>query len=296
MRLTGECMRCIFEHHWALVERCADEEKQAEFMRQVCRVLWESDPAVAAPVPTAALQRIYARMFPQEDRYAALKESYNALLLQKLPALLLRVRAAADPLKLAIWMAMAGNYIDFGVLKEIDDAHLMEMILTPDEEALSAAELQNLRSDLSKAKALTYCLDNCGEIVLDRIVMEVLREEYPDLKITALVRGEPVLNDATEEDARAVGIDRFAAIVGNGSNVGGTHLPMLGAQARKAVQAADILISKGQGNFETLVGTGLNIYYLFLAKCRFYMRWFGMGHMRGQLINERRFSVDNAPL
>ena len=103
------------------------------------------------------------------------------------------------------------------------------------------------------------------------------------------MRGENVLNDVTAEDARAVGLDRVAKIVGNGSNIGGTQM----ATARRRGPRGDarrriVIISKGQGNFETLTGAGLNVYYLFLAKCPHYTKWFGMEHMAGQLLHEKR--------
>jgi uncharacterized protein with ATP-grasp and redox domains len=235
-------------------------------------------------------------MFPGESRYEQPKRAYNELLMRHLPELRERAFQAEDPLKLAVWMAMAGNYIDFGVLKEIDDDRLMDTILTPDEDALNPAELRNLRANLLKTRRLTYCLDNCGEVVLDRLLMEVIRATYPHIKITALARGLPVLNDVTLEDVYFVGIDQIAQVVGNGSNICGTQLEFLSEEALAAVRGADLVIAKGQGNFETLSGTGLNIYYLFLCKCKLYAPLFGMEFMRGQLVNERRFVVDNAPL
>ena len=188
---------------------------------------------------------------------------------------------------MAVWMAMAGNYIDFGILKEVDDARLKRMLATPDERAVGTPVLEELRADVRSARHLVYACDNCGEVVLDRLLMEEMKKENPGLQITALVRGENVLNDVSAEDARAVGLDRVAKIVGNGSNIGGTQMAYLSDEAREAMLDADLIISKGQGNFETLTGAGLNVYYLFLAKCPHYTKWFGMEHMSGQLLHRR---------
>ena len=287
MQLYSECMHCIVEHHWSLVKDCPDEARKAAFMREVLRTVAEADPGIAPPVPTARLQRIYAAQFAEQDDYPRLKRRYNELVMTWLPELRAALAAADDPLKLAAWMAMAGNYIDFGVLKEVDDARLKRMLATPDEKAVGTPELEELRADVRAAKRLVYACDNCGEVVLDRLLMEEMKKENPGLQITALVRGENVLNDVSAEDARAVGLDRVAKIVGNGSNIGGTQLELLGEEAREAMQTADVVISKGQGNFETLTGAGLNIYYLFLAKCPHYTKWFGMEHMAGQLLHAR---------
>ena len=288
MQLYSECMHCIVEHHWSLVKDCPDEARKAAFMREVLRTVAEADPGIAPPVPTARLQRIYAAQFAEQDDYPRLKRRYNELVMTWLPELRAALAAADDPLKLAAWMAMAGNYIDFGVLKEVDDARLKRMLSTPDERAVGTPAFARLRADVRAAKRLVYACDHCGEVVLDLLLMEELKRENPALEITALVRGENVLNDVTAEDARAVGLDRVAKIVGNGSNIGGTQMQFLGGEARAAMLAADVIVAKGQGNFETLSGSGLNIYYLFLAKCPHYTKWFGMEHMAGQLLHEKR--------
>ncbi|HIS02467.1 MAG TPA: DUF89 family protein [Candidatus Pullichristensenella avicola] len=290
MQLYSECMHCIVDHHWELVKDQPDEARRAAFMREVCRAVAEADPAQAAPVPTARLQKLYASMFTADNDYPRLKRKYNEMLLAWLPRLRAAVEAAKDPLQLAVWMAMVGNYIDFGVMRQIDDARLQALLETPEAGAVNADELERLRGEVRAARRLTYVCDNCGEIVLDMLLMEQLRRLQPEIEITALVRGENVLNDATVEDARAVGMDALAALVGNGTNIGGTQFETLSEAARAALLGADVIVSKGLGNFETLTGIALNIYYLFLAKCPFYEKWFGMRHMSGQLVNERRFA------
>ena len=287
MQLYSECMYCIVEHHWSLVKDCPDEARKAAFMRDVLRTVAEADPDEAAPVPTAKLQRLFRERFSKEDGYRSLKRKYNDLVLSWMPELRQALASAADPFKLAVWMAMAANYIDFGILKEVDDARLKRMLATPDEKAVGTPVLEELRADVRSARHLVYACDNCGEVVLDRLLMEEMKKENPGLQITALVRGENVLNDVCAEDARAVGLDRLAKIVGNGSNIGGTQMAYLGDEAREAILNADLIISKGQANFETLIGAGLNVYYLFLAKCPHYTKWFGMEHMAGQLLHTR---------
>ena len=287
MQLYSECMYCIVEHHWSLVKDCPDEARKAAFMRDVLRTVAEADESESSPVPTAKLQKLYAAQFAERDDYPRLKRKYNELVMGWMPDLHQALVSAADPFKMAVWMAMAGNYIDFGILKQIDDARLANMLLTPDEKAVGTPVLDELRADVRSARHLVYACDNCGEVVLDMLLMEEIKRENPALTITALVRGEDVLNDVTAEDARAVGLDRVAKIVGNGSNIGGTQLELLGDEAREAMQTADVVISKGQGNFETLTGADLNIYYLFLAKCPHYTKWFGMEHMAGQLLHAR---------
>ncbi|MBQ7103721.1 MAG: DUF89 family protein, partial [Anaerotignum sp.] len=108
----------------------------------------------------------------------------------------------------------------------------------------------------------------------------------PQVERKIIVRGEPVLNDATMEDALQIGIEKCGKVIPNGTNIAGTYIPWLSAEAKQAMEEADMLISKGQGNFESLHGCGLNIYYLFLCKCQWFMERFGLPQYSGVFINE----------
>ena len=219
MQLYSECMYCIVEHHWSLVKDCPDEARKAAFMRDVLRTVAEADESESSPVPTAKLQKLYAAQFAERNDYPRLKRKYNELVMGWTPELRQALASTADPFKLAVWMAMAGNYIDFGILKEVDDARLKRMLATPDEKAVGTPVLEELRADVRSARHLVYACDNCGEVVLDRLLMEEMKKENPGLQITALVRGENVLNDVRAEDARAVGLDRVAEIARSAKHV-----------------------------------------------------------------------------
>lgn len=125
----------------------------------------------------------------------------------------------------------------------------------------------------------------------DKLLIKILKEQYPNINITVIVRGMPVLNDATMEDARAVGLTEIATVIGNGNGVGGTQMNLLSEEAQRVCEAADLLIAKGQGNFETMHGCGKNIYYLFLCKCQWFSERFGMERLKGVFINERDVEV-----
>ena len=138
--------------------------------------------------------------------------------------------------------------------------------------------------------------DNCGEVVCDRLVIEELSRRFPSLSVTVLVRGQDALNDATREDAAQVGLDSVADIADNGCGVAGTPLEYVGEAARGLLEGADVILSKGQGNFETMHGCGLNVYYSFLCKCDWFQKRFGK---RCRLISgggeNRWFSPGNWP-
>jgi hypothetical protein len=119
-----------------------------------------------------------------------------------------------------------------------------------------------------------YLADNAGEIVFDKIFVKNIKERYPGLTIYFAVRGEPVLNDATEQDAYFVGIEKYAEIINNGTCVPGTDLDIVSKQFKQVFKEADLIISKGMGNYETLCGCKENIYYLMLCKCQVFQKKF----------------------
>ena len=121
---------------------------------------------------------------------------------------------------------------------------------------------------------------------------KILKEKYPNLDITVIVRGYPVVNDATMEDAEEIGLTDLVRVIGNGSNVGGTWIPGITSEARDLLYDADLIIAKGQGNFETLNDCGLNIYYLFLCKCDLFQRRFHAENLQGMFLNERRLIME----
>jgi uncharacterized protein with ATP-grasp and redox domains len=145
---------------------------------------------------------------------------------------------------------------------------------------------QSLCADFSAGKKLLYLTDNAGEIGFDRIFAEEIHKRYPHLEITFCVRGGYAMNDATREDARIMGIP--FPVIDNGNTVAGTELSMLSDEAKHAVETADVIISKGQGNAETLLGSGYNIYYGFLVKCPLFIDRFQKPKLTPMLVKERK--------
>ena len=124
---------------------------------------------------------------------------------------------------------------------------------------------------MENARTLVYLTDNCGEIVLDKLFIKQIKETFPGLNITAMVRGGDVINDATLVDAKEVGLTEIVPCMGNGNAAPGTIVGRLSEEARETLFHADVIISKGQGNFESLYGEKLNPYYLFLCKCELFV-------------------------
>ena len=288
MRLNAFCMACMISSQEAKIRRFADEDKKAQYMREVMKLMAESDTSISSPALLVPISEIYERYLGKTDGMQEAKKKYNDLLLGMEDTLESHIRAQTDPLEVALCYARIGNYIDFSALKEISEETLLSMFEEQDRISLDPAEYGCMKRDLETADTLVYLTDNCGEVVLDKIVIRLLKEQYPDLKITAVVRGCAVTNDVDMEAAEYVGLTELVEVLGNGSKIAGTELAFVSESVRERIEQADLIISKGQGNFETIHGCGFNIYYLFLCKCEWFMQRFDAGRLEGMFVNEKR--------
>ncbi len=123
---------------------------------------------------------------------------------------------------------------------------------------------------------------------MDKLFIKEIKSMFPKVNITVIVKGKPVLNDATIDDAKSIGLDDAATVIHNGCNIAGTALNKISPCAKETINNANVIIAKGQANFETLNGCGKNIYYLFLCKCTLYSKRFNLPKFTGLLLNEKR--------
>lgn len=288
MKINAFCMSCLVQAQARRIQKFQDEEKKACYMREVLKIIAESDPTWSAPALLEPISKLYEKYWGRQDDLEGEKRTFNELLLSMESALEENIRRSKEPLEAALCLARLGNYIDFSALDEVSSEKLLALLAQAEQEILDEAEYQHFRKDLENGKRLVYLTDNCGEVVLDKILIKLLKEQYPQLMIEVLVRGVPVTNDATLEDARYVGLTEVVPVFGNGSGIAGTELTHISKEAREKLEQADLILSKGQGNFETLHTCGLNIYYLFLCKCDWFMQRFHAEHLQGMFVNETR--------
>lgn len=288
MQFDACCIECLVRRQFALARRHGDGEKADAYLRDVLRIILEAPWGVAAPWLTGAFARAYARYWPGDDAYAQLKRDSNDLVLSLLPQVRAQVSAAADPLAMALQFSRTGNFLDFGILTpETARAALESALAETPAMTLDPVHYGRLLEDLAAAKFLLILGDNAGEIAFDTVLVEALRQRFPGLSIAYCVRGENTLNDATREDAAYVGMDRLVPILDNGSAISGTELGYLGDELQDAMDHADVILSKGSGNFECLAGCGYNIYYVFMCKCRRLSQILSVPNMTGQFLRER---------
>ena len=243
-----------------------DELSDRHLVSKVMAFLAEADYSKTNSEIMGETWKLITRETGQEDPYAEIKKRYNRMLLDEEEELRLSVKRSEDPLCGALRLAAAGNQIDFAGSREV--RFVMEEVYHRMNGMLAVDDSGQLFKDLKDAKSVLYIGDNCGEIVLDKLFIEEIRKQYPDLSVTYGVKGEPIVNDVTILDARMTGMERVAEVIENGSGALGTVLSDTSLQVRNVFEKADVIISKGQGNFESLSEcTDKNIYHLMMVKC-----------------------------
>lgn len=287
-RLRSECVRCLLNNHLESYPQNADEAQKLVFMQRTLQTIAETPRTVSAPEILRNITEIRRELFGESDYYAGIKRHFNNVMLGHEAAVRQKLQTADDVLKLALQYAMVGNYIDFGAMKQVDEAYLTELLDSAKDRSVSEERYQDLKRDLEQGRKLVYLTDNCGEIVMDKLLIETLQRLYPQLEITVIVRGSEIVNDATIEDARQVGLTELVRVMGNGNNIAGTCEKELSPEAAAEIASADVLLAKGQGNYETMMGCGLNVYYLFLCKCDMFANLFNVPRFTGMLINDRK--------
>jgi damage-control phosphatase, subfamily I len=215
--------------------------------------------------PPAMAQRIHRRLREITgviDPYRETKDWQNRVAMELIPALRAEIESASDPLLVAARLAIAGNVIDMGSNGNLTEADVRQALKQALTEPFFGEE-DRFRQAIAQAKSILYLADNAGEIAFDRLLVEQLSPG----RVTLVVRGAPVLNDATLVDARTVELDQIVEVIENGSDAPGTILTDCSQELRDRFATADLIIAKGQGNFETLNNEPGNLFFLFKVKC-----------------------------
>lgn len=288
MHMNSMCIPCILSKEEQQIRSYTDEEAKSAYLHRVLELLYRRGLADSAPCLVEQINETYREFWGREVDYGPQKQVYNRLLLELEPKIEEQIRRSSDSMRECIKYVCAANYIDFSAVADVNQHTLEELMGQAAREQVDEGEYEAFLKDLKQAKTLAYLTDNCGEIVLDKVFIKHIRERFPHIGITAIVRGKPVINDATLEDAEEVGLTELVSCIGSGSGAPGTVVGLLGEEARQVLLGADLVISKGQGNFEGLYGEGLNPYYLFLCKCELFVRRFGLKQFSSVFRKEER--------
>jgi uncharacterized protein with ATP-grasp and redox domains len=254
----------------------APEEKDLHLavLRDWAGAIAGLDEQGLAQPPTALACELYPKAYKLlgvEDPYREKKALANARVLERLPELEKEVRSSENPLRVALNLAIHGNFIDLGAPGQFDWEHELDVEELRSWSVEAHGEFEDKVAQ--GGRALVFG-DNAGEIALDRLLVQLLRER--GLEVDYVVRGVPIINDATREDARAVGLDKLCRILDTGAGAPGVLLDRAGPELRLALAEADLVLSKGQGNFESLHGRLPGAFYAFKAKCEVVTKLLGV--------------------
>lgn len=293
MQFGMHCVDCLLSRELKTLRNMDDKKKARECALEILDFFSKVDRSEVPPYISAGIKQIHYKYFGCEDKYADIKRESNDYVMSIYPKVRKIINESDDPLLTALKFARIGNYIDYSALGDtVNDSELCSLISSAPKTTIDPVEYSNLKHDLTTAKSLTYVSDNAGEIAFDRLVIEILMAQYPDVEITLLVRGGPIVNDATKADADQVGLTDLVHVVGTTLPLAGVHLKSERPEVLALFENSDIILTKGQGNFETLSGCGKNIYYVFLCKCDMFTEMFNVPKLTGMFINERRLGIE----
>lgn len=287
-RLEPECVRCLVAKQLTAYPADAAPAQQLEYMQRFLKLVAEARHDVGVPAISRDIKNLKREMFGVLEDFTQIKRHFNALMLAKEEMLQRSIDKAEDPLQLALQYAFVGNYIDFGgAMHKVEEEELSRLINEAPGFELNHDACEALRAEILRAGRIVYLTDNCGEIVMDKLLLRLIGRMNPAAELTVMVRGNDVLNDATREDAEQVGLADVATVMDNGSDVAGTWLEDISDEARETLENADLILAKGQANFETMRGCGLNIFYLFMCKCQLFATRFRVPRFTGMLVHDR---------
>lgn len=289
MKLSIECLPCLLKQAVNLARIHMDsEEDQRRLLKEIMRVMAAADEEASAPSVACQIQRLLKEAIQNPDPYREEKQHYNREMLKLEAEFEKLIHSSENPLAVGLKLAAAGNIIDFGPGHDLSLESVLEVVNQTLARDFPAELFESLKTRLQESRSLLYLGDNAGEIVFDKVFIRTIKEHYPGLDVDFATRGEAVLNDITEEDAYYVGMDACARIINNGTGIPGTVLERCSPVFQRAFQQADIIVAKGQGNFETLYGSGReNLFFLFLCKCNLFVERLGARKNDIMLIQDR---------
>lgn len=271
MRVHLDCFPCFLRQSLIALRLGTDDESlQKDILLSIMDTLRQADTARPPAYTTTFIHRKIRQLLGR-DPFGNIKAEYNRISLGMYPSLKAEVEKSQDPLWTGARLAIAGNVIDFGIFTSVDIEGTVRRALNS---RIAVDDYTAFRDAIAETEEILYLADNAGEIVFDRILAETLMQHGK--KVRVVVKGSPVINDATRADAEQSGLTGICEVTDNGSDAVGTILEMTTPDFQDMFRQARLIISKGQGNFETLLGTGKNIFFLFQSKCDVLSRELGL--------------------
>ena len=264
MKTYFDCIPCIIRQALDAIRLINDDKKMHEQI--LCEVLClasKMDLSASPPAMAQKIHRVIRQMAERDDPYKLLKHRFNEFALKLFPKFQDLVSSSVKPFEAAVRLAIAGNIIDLGAKCSLGLSEAEKIIEQTMTEPFDMTDLKALQDATDRAEDILYLADNAGEIVFDKPLLEQIGPS----KITFAVKGAPVINDATFNDAEEAGITKLVEVIDNGDDAPGTILESCSEEFQQRFEEADLIIAKGQGNYETLSDIDKNIFFILRAKC-----------------------------
>jgi uncharacterized protein with ATP-grasp and redox domains len=268
MKASFDCIPCLIRQTIDAARlSTVDDDLQRRVLDRVMQHLQHMDYQLSPPEIGKQIFKIIHDLTGCADPYRDLKLRYNRFALENYNTFKQQVYLNDDPVLLAAKLAVSGNLPDLPV--NGDEKNIEHILNNANRQRFSIDKYPRFLDDLAGARAILYLADNAGEIVFDKLFIEVLRRFYPERGhiFTVVVRGAPIINDATMEDARLINLDKVARVIDSGDGSPATVLHRVSERMKTYYRNADLIISKGQGNWETLHDEKNLIYFLLKVRC-----------------------------
>lgn len=286
MKINEQCLPCLVNQA-IKVANLTDAQNREELYKKIFGLMSHMDFSKTNPEIVGESYRLIKQHIGCTDPYMETKTYYNQFFLANIDVYDEKMHSLEDAVKHAI----VANIIDFNPVHSNVNEDIQNFFSNIDNLKFTINDVDSLLDDIQKAKNILYLGDNCGEICFDKLLIKRMKDINPQCRIYFGVRGEAVVNDNTEGDAYFVGMDEYATIISNGDYSLGTIISRTSHEFRKIYQNADVVVAKGQANYESLSEEDKNIYFLLIAKCNVIAEYIGVEEkalvcMRNRLYQE----------
>jgi len=281
MKIQTECVPCLLKRILFEAELSSKDKKlQAKVMKNACTVMAQLyDPEVCSTYIATQVHKIAYETLGDNDPYASLKQTSNTVALSLIPQVETLIKKSKDPLKTSMICSIIGNTMDFGIEGgSVHPTQLSTVFNKLYKDGLGHDDNPQVQKILQSARHIVFFTDNCGEIVFDKILCRELKRYYPSLHLTLVVKGTPILSDATMEDVNALKMQEVVdEVMTTGCFAVGMNIPRLPAPVKNALRKADLIICKGMANYESFSETSYRpVVYLLRTKCTAIARSMGL--------------------
>lgn len=291
MKIQLDCIPCQIRQTLAIAKKLTDDEDVIrKSLKEALNVALTFEDHENIFSLYYAMQQIVKKINPDEDPYKNFKKQFNEICLNIAPDLKKMAYDSSDIFNAGLRISLSGNALDVmqgGILSE---EYLRDAVRKSLSQKMDFKNVELLKQNILNAKKILFIGDNAGEIVFDKIFIEILKDtilkDCAGNEIIYSVRGGPSLNDSTFDDAIMVGMDKIVKVITTGVDLPGAYLPKCSREFNETYNRSDLIISKGQGNYEALLEENKNIFFLLKIKCETILNFFNGRHKIGEVVVE----------